>query len=146
MKRSDRLKPVQRLSEAREQDAAKALGVSNRNLSEQEQRLAELEQYREEYTRYVRQRGESGVTAAKLVELQNFLQNLNKAIEQQRQVLAMAKQRSEQSKQQWNKARGRNKALDKVAERYRQEEERNAARQEQKETDEYASRKGGKRP
>ena len=145
MKKSNRLKPVQRLSEAREQDAAKALGDSNRHVSEQEQRLADLENYREEYARYYQQRGEQGVTAAKLMELQRFLHNLNKAIEQQQQVVAMARQRSEQSKQQWNSARGKSQALDKVVERYRKEEDRSASRQEQKDNDEYAQRKDGKK-
>lgn len=145
MKKSDRLQPVQRLSESREQDAAKALGDSNRAVSEQEQRLADLESYREEYARYYQQRGEAGVTAAKLMELQRFLHNLNKAIEQQQQVVAMAREHSEQSKQQWNTARGKRQALGKVAERYREEEQRNAARQEQKENDEHAQRKGGKK-
>ena len=145
MKKSNRLKPVQRLSEAREQDAAKALGDSNRHVSEQEQRLADLENYREEYARYYQQRGEQGVTAAKLMELQRFLHNLNKAIEQQQQVVAMAKQRSEQSKQQWNSARGKSQALDKVVERYRKEEDRSASRQEQKDNDEYAQRKDSKK-
>lgn len=146
MKKSDRLQPVQRLSECREQDAAKALGDSNRAVSEQEQRLADLENYREEYARYYQQRGEAGVTAAKLMELQRFLHNLNKAIEQQQQVVAMARRHSEQSKQQWNSARGRRQALGKVAERYRQEEQHSAARQEQKENDEYAQRKDGNKP
>lgn len=145
MKKSNRLKPVQRLSEAREQDAAKALGDSNRHVSEQEQRLADLENYREEYARYYQQRGEQGVTAAKLMELQRFLHNLNKAIEQQQQVVAMARQRSEQSKQQWNSARGKSQALDKVVERYRKEEDRSASRQEQKDNDEYAQRKDSKK-
>ncbi len=145
MKKSNRLKPVQRLSEAREQDAAKALGDSNRHVSEQEQRLADLENYREEYARYYQQRGEQGVTAAKLMELQRFLHNLNKAIEQQQQVVAMARQRSEQSKQQWNNARGKSQALDKVVERYRKEEDRSASRQEQKDNDEYAQRKDSKK-
>lgn len=145
MKKSDRLQPVQRLSESREQDAAKALGDSNRAVCEQEQRLADLESYREEYARYYQQRGEAGVTAAKLMELQRFLHNLNKAIEQQQQVVAMARQHSEQSKQQWNTARGKRQALGKVAERYREEEQRSAARQEQKENDEHAQRKDGKK-
>lgn len=145
MKKSNRLKPVQRLSEAREQDAAKVLGDSNRDVSEQEQRLVELESYREEYARYYQQRGEQGVTAAKLMELQRFLHNLNKAIEQQQQVVAMARQRNEQSKRQWNKARGKSRALGKVVERYRKEEDRSAARQEQKDNDEYAQHKGGKK-
>ena len=141
MKKSDRLKPVQHLSEAKEQDAARALGNSNRDVSEQEQRLAELEGYRDEYARYYQQRGEAGVTAAKLMELQRFLYNLNKAIEQQQKVVEMARQRSEQTRQQWTKARGKRQALGKVAERYRQEEERSASRQEQKETDELAAQR-----
>jgi flagellar FliJ protein len=145
-KKSDRFKPVQRLSRSREQDAAKALGESNRAVSEQEQRLAELEQYREEYARYYEQRGREGISGAKLQELQRFLHNLNKAIEQQQQLVAMARQQSELSLNKWQQARGRSKAMDTVADRYRQAEEHDRARQEQKETDEHAQRKGASKP
>ena len=111
MKKSDRLTPVQRLSESREQTAAKALGKSNQAVQAQEQRLSELEQYRSEYYQYVQERGAAGVTAGKLQDLQRFLNNLNLAIEQQKQVVEMARREQEQMKVHWHQAHGKHQAL-----------------------------------
>jgi len=144
MTKSERLKPVQRISESREQDAARALGDSNQSVQAQEQRLVELEQYRSEYHQYVHERGAAGLTAGKLQELQRFLNNLNQAIEQQKQVVEMARQERERMKASWQQAHGKHHALNKVVERYREDERLSANKREQKEIDEHAQGKRGK--
>jgi flagellar FliJ protein len=142
MTKSRRLKPVQQLSESREQDAARALGSSNQAVQEQERRLAELEQYRDEYYKYVQEKGAAGVMASKLLELQRFLNNLNQAIEQQRQMVELARQEREQKKHSWQQAHGKSQAMNKVVDRYRQEEQFTRNKREQKEIDEHAQSKG----
>jgi flagellar FliJ protein len=144
MKKSDRLKPVQRLSESREQNAARALGESNQAVEAQEQRLSELEEYRSEYYKYVQERGANGVTAGKLQDLQRFLNNLNMAIEQQKQVVEMARQEREQMKGLWQQAHGKHQALSNVVERYREDERLEDGKREQKDIDEHAQGKRGK--
>lgn len=146
MTKSKRLQPVQRLSESREQDAARALGNSIQTVEDQERRLAELEQYRDEYHKYVQQRGEAGVMAAKLLELQRFLGNLNQAIEQQKQVVEAVRHEREQKRRSWQQAHGKSKAVGKVVDRYRTEEQLAANKREQKEIDEHAQGKGRKGP
>lgn len=143
MKKSDRLTPVQRLSESREQTAAKALGKSNQAVQAQEQRLSELEQYRSEYYQYVQERGAAGVTAGKLQDLQRFLNNLNLAIEQQKQVVEMARREQEQMKVHWQQAHGKHQALSNVVDRYREDERLEDGKREQKEIDEHAQGKRG---
>ena len=143
MKRSERLKPIKQLTEARELQAAKALGNSNRQLEEQETRLQELQQYQQEYLKYFQQRGQSGVTAAKLQELQHFLHTLKQAITQQQQMVENVRRECEQKRHQWQQAHGKTVAMDKVVARYRSDEELLADKREQKESDEFAQR--GKR-
>lgn len=144
MSKSERLKPVERISASREEDAARALGNSNQAVQTQEQRLVELEQYRNEYYRYVQERGAAGLSAGKLQELQRFLNNLNLAIEQQKRVVELARRDREQMKASWQQARGKHRALNKVIERYREDERRAAGKREQKENDEHAQNRHGK--
>ena len=84
MRGSERLGSVRRLNESRELSAARALGRSVRRVREQEQRLSELERYREEYRRQLEEMGAGGVVAARLQEMRGFLHNLDLAIEGQR--------------------------------------------------------------
>ncbi|MFU8837547.1 MAG: flagellar export protein FliJ [Thiohalomonadaceae bacterium] len=144
MKKSTRFKPIQQLTESRKQDAAKALGMSNQRVSEQEQRLRELQQYRIEYQRHYQQRGQAGISVAKLLELQRFLLNLDRAIAQQQRAVEMVQQEREHKRSLWQQAHGKNLAMDKVVERYRSDEDYLASRREQKENDEMAQRKRDK--
>ncbi|MGM0594820.1 MAG: flagellar export protein FliJ [Pseudomonadota bacterium] len=140
MSKANRFQPVQRLNQSREESAARALGNSNQAVEAQEQRLRELEHYREEYQRYVHERGSAGVSAGKLQELRRFLGNLNLAIEQQRQMLEQARQEREHKRRSWQQAHGESQALNKVVERYRRDEQSAANKREQKEIDEHAQR------
>ena len=145
MTKSERMKPVVRVAESREQAAAREFGASKRALEEHEQRLAELLTYREEYHRHFQQTGSAGVSAGQFMSFQRFLAQLNKAIEQQRRIVETAAQACECKREALGAARGRSMALDKVVSRYRQEEERHQERREQKETDEGAQRRRGVR-
>ncbi len=140
MSRSKRLQPVQRVTEAREKDAAQALGDAQQQLQHLRQQLKELEHYREEYRNQYLQSGSTGFSAQKLQQMQGFLASLDKAIQQQHQNITQAELLCEQKKQLWHQARGRTQALEKVAERYLDEERQQQNRREQKENDEFASR------
>ena len=141
MTKSERMRPVVRIAESREQDAAGAFGASKRTLEENEQRLAELLAYRDEYHRHFQQAGSAGVSAGRFMGFQRFLSQLNKAIEQQRRIVRDAAEACEAKRRALNAARGRSMALDKVVTRYRDEEVRHQERREQKETDELAQRR-----
>ena len=143
MTRSQRLKPVQRITEAREQEKVRELGACQQQLEQLKQQLAELEHYREEYRRQYQQAGQAGFSAQKLIQLQQFLSNIDKAVEQQHQSITNAQVMCEEKKQSWFKARTRTQALDKVAERYLADEQQQENRREQKENDEFAQRGAG---
>lgn len=142
MKKSERMKPVAKVTESREKMAAKALGESNRELQQHEQRLSELQKYREEYLGYCQERGSDGISAAKFQELQRFLLNLNKAVEQQQQLVEFTQQSLAMKKSSWQQARSRTRAMDTVIDRYRRQEQQSEQKREQKEQDEIGSRRG----
>jgi len=140
MTRSKRIQPVVRIAENREQDAARVLGESLKQLEAQEQRLQELTLYRDEYTRRFQNHAGGGMVPARMQDFRAFLVQLNQAIDQQRDVVERVRRESEQCRHQWLDQRTRAKALDKVVERYQREELRDADRREQKLLDEFAGR------
>ena len=70
MTRSKRIRPVVEIAENRERDAARQLGVSRQSVAEQERRLEELLQYREEYNQRLTGEGSNRMGARKLQEYQ----------------------------------------------------------------------------
>ncbi len=138
MTRSERLKPIQRLNESRENDAARALGHSVQTLQQQTQRLSELQQYRDEYDRKIQELGQNGVIASRLQQMQSFLNNLNLAIAQQQGIVEQAQRQQEQQRHSWQRAHNKSQVMDNVAERYRRDEQYLANKRDQKENDEHA--------
>lgn len=146
MKRSKRMKPVVRVAENREQQAARALGAAQGRLAQAQQQLAELQHYRDDYRQRFQQAGATGMGAAQLADYQQFLHKLGLAIEQQSQQVAQARREVETRRTQWFTSRGKVRMLDTVVARYRAIEEQQAARQEQREQDERAQRGGRSEP
>ncbi len=142
MTRSERFKPVVGVSASREQEAAKAFADQQRVLEQERHRLADLEKFRQEYWRDFERRGADGISGVRLRQWQLFMANLDQAIAHQLKVIAAAERQSEQKRQLWLEARSRRKAVDKVVERYRSEEQKAEAKREQKQQDDLAQRKG----
>jgi flagellar FliJ protein len=138
MKKSRRLQPVVKVAESREQQAARALGESQSQLSQAQQRHAELLRYKEEYLQRFHAAGKVGMNAAQMEDYRQFLVKLDQAIEQQRQVVEQAAQVLETKRRHWFEKRTKTQALDKVVSRYQSAEQRQQDRQEQNEQDEHA--------
>ena len=141
MTRSNRLKPIVKVAESHEKEAARLLGVQQRLLDQHEARLGELLSYRKEYREQFQEVGKEGIKASKMHDYQSFLQRLNFAITQQRQMIEQAILGYEQHKQNWQGKRSRTQALDKTVERFKKQEEKEDDRKEQKELDEHAQRR-----
>ncbi len=144
MMRSRRMEPVQRLTQEREQSAARELGQCQQELAAQESRLQELLGYREQYSRSFQHTGSSGLGARNLQDYRVFLGRLNEAIHQQKNLLQQCRERQQQTHRQWLETRSRSQAIGKVMEGYRRETQRLQQRQEQKDTDERNNRAHGK--
>jgi len=136
------MKPVVRVAESREQQAARALGAAQAQLAQARQQLAELQHYRDDYRQRFQQAGATGMGATQLADYQQFLHKLGLAIEQQTQQVAQASREAEAKRTQWFASRGKVRMLDTVVARYQAVEQRQAARQEQREQDERAQRGG----
>ncbi len=140
MKRSQRLEPVVKVAENREQQAARSLGDSQSALKQAQQRLDELKNYREEYIQRFHANGAVGMSAVQMGDYRLFLSNLSRAIEQQTGLVQQAAAVVEQQRQQWFTHRGKVKMLGNVVSRFQTEEQRVVDRKEQLEQDECAQR------
>jgi len=138
MKRSQRFEPVVKVAENREQEAARLLGNAQATLTDAQQRLAELEGYREEYIKRFHATGSIGMSAAQMMDYRAFLVKLDQAIVEQGIVVGQAAGHVEQQRQEWFARRGKVKMLDTVVARYQADEQRDANRKEQGDQDERA--------
>lgn len=140
MTRSKRMQSVQHLAQNREQAAVKKLGESQQYLDAQRARLAELRVYRDQYARGFESTGGAGLDALRVQEYRVFLGRLNEAIQQQEAAIAQCAARHEETRQQWIATHSHSQAIDKVVERFRQQERAQQERTEQQELDERAGR------
>jgi len=136
MKRSQRFEPVVKVAENREQEAARGLGRAQTTFAEAQQRLTELEAYREEYIKRFHSTGAVGMSAAQMMDYRAFMVKLDQAIAEQGVVVEQATHRVEQQRQEWFNRRGKVKMLDTVVARYQTDERRDADRKEQGDQDE----------
>lgn len=144
MLRSKRMTAVVNVASRKEDEAAEAFSKEQQMLDQHKAQMRSLEEYRLEYRQNMVAQGGKGMTIADMQEYRLFLVKLDQAIEQQMQLVGQAKHRVEMKKRDWLKARMHTKALDKVVERYRDEERRLEDKREQSASDELAQRKGFK--
>ena len=142
MTKSKRMQPVAKVAEQRERKAAIEMAEFRRFLEAQQARLDELNNYRNDYARHFEEAGRGGMDAARMADYRRILARLNDAIAYQEQRLASLHNEYEQVRQRWTDSRTRAAALDKVMERYREEEQIEGDRREQGESDERALRAG----
>ena len=136
MTRSKRMQPVQRVAHSREQTAVQKLGESQQYLEAQRAKLEELRAYRDQYARDFEASSGMGIDAARLQDYRVFLNRLGEAIRQQEALITQCCSQHEQTRQQWVETRSHSQAIDKVVDRYRQQERREYDRKEQQEQDE----------
>ncbi|MGI4847371.1 MAG: flagellar export protein FliJ [Janthinobacterium lividum] len=121
-------------------NAAKRLGNEIRYSEEQENKLVQLQQYRDDYAQRFQERLASGLNASGYRNFQLFLEKLDLAMVRQRQIIAEAARRVEQARQLWQQCERRRKSYGTLETRARQEEHRKELRRDQKSTDEHATR------
>lgn len=140
MTKSQRINPILKLAEKREQDAARALGGSQHRLLEHQQRLDQLLSYREEYAQRMQEHGVQGITVSQMQGYQTFLSRLDAGIREQQYVLSSAMQEVDRCRSAWQATHIRSQALDKVQLRYLAEEVKVQDKRDQKDSDERALR------
>jgi flagellar FliJ protein len=132
-KRADRLQPAADQAKQRSEDAVLKLADQQQRLAKAERQLAELRGYRQDYAAPP---AAGGLTATALMNRQQFVERIDRAIAQQ--VLEIERQRRqlEQARTQWRDAHAREAALDNVIDRYREQERKAEERHEQNQIDE----------
>ncbi len=142
MTKSKRMEPVAQVADQRERQAAVEMAEFRRFLDAQQAKLDELNNYRNDYARHFEEAGRGGMDAARMADYRRILARLNDAIAYQEQRLAGLHNEYERVRRRWTDTRTRAAALDKVMQRYRNEEQHAADRREQGESDERAQRTG----
>lgn len=132
-KKSTRIKRVHGLAESEEKTSCRAMGEAQRLLDEQLQRLHELQAYRHEYSS---RRPKSGVVnSAQWADYQNFLSRLDDAVHAQAELVAEGERNRDAHRAQWQGKRIKMKSLQRVVERHRDDELREAERESQRRQD-----------
>lgn len=144
MNRSQRLQPVARLADKQERSAAQALGEARQAQVSEEQRLQELLSYRLEYIADFQRRGRAGLNGVELQQFQQFLLQLDRAIEQQHQRIRGAVVQVEQRVGQWQQRASKAKAINNVVGNLQQTELRQADKREQAVQDDRSAQRAHK--
>jgi flagellar FliJ protein len=140
MKKSRRMRPLRRVAESKEQQAATELGQAQQQLQAQINRLNELQNYKDEYLGRYQQTGQNGISVDRLQSFRSFLDKLELAVEQQKQAVKIAEELVDKRKRQWFSSRDKVKIFDNVISRIVDQELQKEEKQEQKESDDRAQR------
>lgn len=142
MTRARRLAPARDLAEKREQEAAAALASAQQAVADAERRMDDMRRFRDEYAQRLATAPGGGLSAVLLKETANFVSKVDGGMEQARRWLAEQQRLCELRHAEWVKCRVRTRAIGKLSQRHEALDSARAARTEQREQDEFASRGG----
>ena len=140
MTRSERLDPLLRVVQQRQDDAARQLAERDRAQAEQEARLDALRQYAAEYSA-APGGGEGTIAPALLANRIAFRAKLDAAVAQQTKVVDHGRQQTEVERMRLMLASRDTKVLEKLAASYRAEEAKVAEQRVQRELDDLGARR-----
>ena len=132
-RRSKKLGKFLKLEAAEERREGIATGKSQRQLEEQMARLGELNAYRQSYGDA--SKSMQNVSSVHWKDYQSFLDRLDQAVQSQQQIVRNSEQNLEAHRRRWLAKRQRLDSLQRVLERYQQEEHRFLERREQRTLD-----------
>jgi len=134
------IKTLINLAEEELEAAAKKLGKLTKERDEVEAQLNSLVTYRDEYHARFTASAQEGTTAQTLRNFQAFVDTLDAAISQQRGLLAGANKRLEASKPEWRLKKQKLGSYEVLAARGEAVQAKQDARNDQRDSDEYAAR------
>ena len=138
--RAARLAPVVDMAEKAEKTAVQRLGYFQGQVRLAESKLGDLERFRGEYQQQWIERGAKGVSGQWLMGYQGFLNQLETAVDQQRQSLLWHQNNFEKARDSWQQAYARVEGLRKLVQRYIDEARALEDKREQKLLDELSQR------
>ena len=141
MSRSSRLGIVEKLAQQREDQAAQALSQVRSQLEQEQKRLQELLQYRQEYQNYLDTQGASGISMQQWRRTQGFIDQLTGLAQRQQATIETWLQREEQILSKWRELYQRRKNIGQFINKISIEEAIVADKAEQKFIDELVSQR-----
>lgn len=140
-KKSTRFETVIRVAQSKEDKAADVLREAQQHLQTQQQRLADLERFLEEYSQgFINNGQQMGFKAGLMVSYQSFLGKIKQAVKEQERMVTVAEHLAEEKRLLWFKSRNDKKLVDGVMDKYLDQERQWQEKQDQKETDERGQR------
>ncbi|MEN1941496.1 flagellar export protein FliJ [Luteimonas sp. MJ174] len=136
--RSQRLDPLLRIMQQRQDSVARDVADRDRALGEQEERLEALRRYAEEYAAAP---ASSSISPALLVNRLAFRERLNAAVVQQAGIVDQSRQLSDVERARLMLASRETKVLEQLGDSYRAQESRVAEQRDQREMDDLGGRR-----
>lgn len=137
------LQSILDVSQMKLDEATRRLGELISGEQQATQRLELLAQYRDEYHARFLTAAREGLSRDQWRNYQSFLDKLDTAIGQAREMVAQSQQLTAAGQQEWLEKRGRVKAFDTLAQRHQAKAVSAQTRMEQKMLDEHVSRLHG---
>ena len=122
MTRSKRMQTIVRLAAHAEQDAARLLLASRRELDEFEQKLEHLKTCRGEYMDQLLQTSGESMQAQRMHELRGFIKRLDEVIGQLEGQRSQKQNVTDQRETAWMQNKNRARVLGDITDRYRNDE------------------------
>lgn len=135
------LELVAKFEREKEQNAAQQFRLAQQQVAQQRQKLSSLQQYRLDYLKQIQANGKGGVGAKVYHQHLNFVGKLEKACQQQMNVISQTSLAAEQRKRAWLEQQKRRKAVEMLIQKKVDEAQKRTQHQEQQMMDEYAAQK-----
>ncbi len=135
------LQPLLELMRDRTDEATRRLGQLVAAEQNARSRLDLLTQYREEYVQRFRDAQTQGLTLQAWQNYQDFIAKIDVAITQQAEMVQASAQNTAAGQEHWKTQNTKLKAIDTLALRHQHAQQRKELRQEQKQQDEYVTRR-----
>lgn len=139
-KRSERIQLIIDLARRKEDQALAQLRDTRSLVKHEQDRLIDIEHYYQEYQGDISVSGRT-YKPEEFTRTREFLGKLDAALDQQKQQIALVRQRLEQDTQTWKTLRLKTEALISYQKRCRDDEQRAEDKQEQKLLDEFSARR-----
>lgn len=136
-KRTRKIDKIVSLAAAEERRLGEQAGRSRAYLDDQKDRLGELNAFRHNYAE--KNPGTVGVSAAHWKDYQSFLNRLDAAVSAQAQIIRDGERNLETHRQRWLAKRQRLESLERVLDKYKDQDRAYESRLEQKVADELGN-------
>lgn len=141
MTRSKRMSTVHGFVSDKANRIARDFAQAREEFEFQQQRLEQLVNFRQDYQSQLSETGAKGMGAFRLRDYNAFISRIDTAIQEQRERTYRAEQYAETKRREWLEQQTQATAIEKVVDRYRDQERRDAERRDQRNTDELAQQR-----